>query len=300
MRLKNISAAAAAIVLACASAQAATVTVGAFGQQGWNGDDVRTSAGVDLVGINNTNAPKPGQTPTGADDIAIAQQIQFVATPTGSTYFGAVSMDGTATGSGKSNYSVINTSTGFAPASDLITPGFSATYEMYKQHVGAGSTLAFKLGIQSTAYGTGPGQSQNGFNAVRSGESAWDLVLVHVPTVVNNTWTTVNLDEDTGDWTLFRQAGNTFHPAPPANPFAQSLDAWAQDATWGPLLFGVGAKVSSIQFGLGSGQPIALGLVDYLQTTILNGGDIVDFVPEPGCLSLLCLAGAGLVRRRKH
>ena len=163
---------------------------------------------------------------------------------------------------------------------------------MYKQHTGAGSTLAFKIGIQSTDWGTDPGESQNGFTALRSGEPVWDLVLVHVPTVVNNTWTNISLDHDSGAWTLFRQAGNTFFPAPPANPFAQSLDDWAGDATWGPLLFGLGAKVSSIQFGLGSGQPIAIGYVDYLQTSLLNGGDPINFVPEP---SALALAGAGLI-----
>lgn len=282
---------------------AATVTVGNFGEQGWNGDDVRNTSGVDLVGINNTHAGKPGQVPTLADDAAIAAQIKFVPGPSGSTYGGAVSIDGTASGSGKSNLSVINSSTGFDSGANLLTT-FAATYEMYKQHTGSGSTLAFKLGIQSTDWGTGTGDSQETFTALRSGESAWDLVLVHVPTVTNNVWTTINLDHDSGDWFLFDQAGNPFFTPPGNSGTPMTLDAWNADATWGPKLFGAGAKVSSIQFGLGSGQPIAIGYVDYLQTNLLNGGDVVDFqnVPEPSTLVLAVFGGAFglLVARRRR
>lgn len=298
----------AALSALASPALAAVATVGAFGDEGWKSDDTRNAAGVNLVGINNTHAPRPGQVPTAADDAAIAGQIKFVDGPAGSTFGGAVSIDGTPASAGKSNFSVINTTTGFAPASVLTTPDFFVEYEMYKQNLGSGSTLAFKIGIQSTAWGIGPGQSQNGFVAQRSGESVWDLVLVHVPTVTSNVWTTVNLDHDTGAWTLFRQAGNTFHPAPPANPFAQTLDAWALDPTWGPLLFGAGAQVSSIQFGLGSGQPNGFAYVDYLQTNLLNGGDVINFiapVPEPaslaiwGTLSAIGMTGTFLRRRRQ-
>ena len=278
------------------SATAATVTVGAFGDQGWRSDDTRTSTGVNLVGINNTNAGKPGQVPTAADDAAIAAQIMFVPGPAGSTFGGAVSIDGTATNSGKSNFSVINSTTGFGSGASLLTPAFGVLYEMYKQHTGTGSTLAFKLGIQSTDWGFGAGQSQNGFTATRSGESEWDLVLVHIPTVVNNVWTTISLNQSTGNWVLFDQAGNPFFTPPGGGGANQTLDAWAMDAVWGRRLFGAGARVTSIQFGLGSFQPIAIGFVDYLQTNLLNGGDVVDFqaaaVPEP---STVILSGIGLI-----
>ncbi len=269
--------------LLCVSQLQAAIQIDSFGDYGWKSDDTRNASGVNLVGINNTHAGKPGQTPTAADDTAIANQIKFVAGPSGSTYGGAVSIDGTATASGKSNYSVISPTTGFADASGLPT-SFSATYEMYKQHTSSGSTLAFKLGIQSTDWGFGLGESQNNFTAQRSGESVWDLVLVHVPSIAvvdNNTWQTINLDSDSGTWTLFRQAGNTFHPATPPNGQPGSdrtLVDWLADPTWGPKLFGPGAKVSSVQFGLGSSQPIAIGFVDYLQTNLLNGGEVIDFV----------------------
>src|SRR5688500_353439 len=107
-RLRNLMFAAVCATSFLGAAQAATVTVSQFGQQGWKSDDTRSAAGLNLVGTNYTNAPRPGQTPTAADDAAIATQIQFVAGPAGSTYGGAVSIDGTSGNSGKSNISVIN------------------------------------------------------------------------------------------------------------------------------------------------------------------------------------------------
>jgi len=301
------------IAWGCGSAvMAVQIRVDQFGDHGWKSDDTRSSAGTNLVGINNTHAGRPGQTPTAADDLAIATQIQFVPGPAGSTYGGAVSIDGTATGNGKSNYSVISPTTGFADADDLVDPSFGVEYEFYKQHTGGGSTLAFKLGIQSSEWTASQGVSGAnplGFTATRSGESVWDLVLVHVPAVVNNVWSTVNLDQNSGTWTLFRQAGNSFHPAPPPNGGLGSdktLDEWFADTTWGPKLFGAGAKVSSIQFGLGSGQPVAIGYVDYLQTNLLNGGDVINFaaVPEPTSIALFGMAslaiGSFAARRRRR
>lgn len=291
---------------ALSTSHAATVVVQNFGDQGWRSDDTRDASGANLVGVNNTNAGKPGQVPTAADDTAIASQIQFVAGPAGSTYGGAVSVDGTAGNNGKSNISVINP-TGFDAASNLLTT-FGATYEWYGQPNPTTRTLAFKLGIQSTAWGTGVGQSQNGFTATRSGESAWDLVLVYVPATSDNVWTTQSVDHDSGGWNLFRQAGNGFFTAVPQNvpdPNAptKTLDDWAADPDYGSLLFGSGALVTSVQFGLGSSQKSSIAYLDYLQTNLLNGGDVIDFsnVPEPATLSLAALALGALmvIRKRK-
>jgi hypothetical protein len=274
-----------------------------FGDGGWRSDDTRNTSGTNLVGITSTNAPAPGSTPSAADDLAIAQQIQFVGGPAGSTYGGAVSIDGTSSNSGKSNISTIDAA-GITPATSLLSNSFSATYEWYGQPNATSRTLAFKIGIQSTSYGTGAGQSQNGFNALRSGESVWDLVLVHTGAGSDNVWSTESVDHDTGGWNLFRQAGNAFFPVPTANPDpnapTMTLDDWANDSTFGPLLFGTGAKVSSVQFGLGSGQRDSISYVDYLQTSILNDGGVINFVPEPASLTLMGLGAVALLARRRN
>ncbi len=266
------------------SLAAATITVQQFGDNGWKADDTRTGAGVDLVGLNYTHAGKPGQTPTLADDALIAQQIKFVTAPAGATYSGAAQIIAPVGNPGKSTISVIDDVTGFAPTDDLVGGSFSATYSWYMDPNPTARTLAFRFGIQSTRWGTGLLQSQNGFTAIRSGESVWDLVLVHVPASSDsNAWNPVSVDMNTGLWYLYGQAGNSNWLAleganPPGGTVSKTLAGWQADPTWGSVIFGTGAKISSIQFGLGSGQQSCIAYVDYLQTTVYNGGDVVDFI----------------------
>jgi hypothetical protein len=286
--------------------EAAVQLVDSFGDYGWKSDDTRDASGNNLVGINNTNAGKPGQVPTAADDTAISSQIQFVAGPSGSTYGGAVSIDGTSSNSGKSNISVISPSSGYGTGASLLAPSFSATYEWYGQPNPTSRTLAFKIGVQSASWAA----SQIGFTAQRSGESVWDLVLVHIPALSDNAWSTVSVDHDSGTWNLFRQAGNSFFAAPGAT--AQTLDSWFLDPTFGPALFGAGSKITSVQFGLGSSQRQSIAYVDYLQTSLLNGGDRINFVeagaaavPEASSILVwsvlaLVIGGATWFRRQQQ
>lgn len=292
----SLTAGAIALAMASSSLFAAPITVNSFGGGGWYSDDTRDDAGNDLVGLTYTQFGDPGVTPTAANDTAIANQIKFVPGPGGSTYGGAVSIDGGTQNAAKSNIAVVNDTTGFDAGGNLLST-FNATYEWYGQPNPTSRTLAFKLGVQSTAWGSGVGQSQNGFVAQRSGESVWDLVLVHVPAASDNAWSTVSVDHDSGTWNLFRQAGNGFFTDP--IPAAQTLDAWNADAIWGPRLFGTGSKVTSVQFGLGSSQRFSTGYVDYLQTNLLNGGDVINFadVPEPSSMALIALGGVALLRR---
>ena len=289
---------AAAVALFGSVAAASQIDVSFFGQHGWKSDDTRDAGGTDLVGTNYTHAGKPGAVPSAAHDTAIAQQIQFVAGPAGSTYGGAVAIDSTTSNSGKSTISVIDTGAGFAAASSLLTD-FEAMYEWHKS---SSRTLAFRLGIQSTDWAS----SQAGFTATRSGESVWDLVLVHVPTAGTlGAWNSVSLSASTGLWYLYDQAGNPYYTTPNGTE-AKTLDDWAVDATFGAKLFGTGATVSSIQFGHGSGQANGFSYVDYLQTNLLNGGDVINFdaapVPLPVAAlgGLALMGGMGLTRRSRR
>jgi hypothetical protein len=289
--------AATAALMGGTSLQAATV-VGAFGQGGWRSDDTRSSTGTDLVGINNTNAPKPGATPTSADDLAIAGAIVFQSAaqaPAGSD--GAVKLIDTGTPS-KTTISTISEA-GFAASTSNLT----GTFRYYSDSTASAPQL--KVGIRSPQWGTGAGQSQNGFSANHSGESSWDLLLVaELDTPTANAWTTYTLDGST-KYRLFDQAGNSFFPSAGGygqtgtdNQYGLTLSQWAA-SSYATDLFGTGATINNIQLGLGSGAPASNGWVDNLTFSPLNGGQEVNFVPEPSSLALvLGLGGLALLSRR--
>jgi hypothetical protein len=273
------------MMMMCAPANAATVTVGAFGDQGWKSDDTRSTSTTDLVGTNYTHAGKPGQTPTAADDAAIAERIQFVSDAPGGV--DALKLSWT-NASGKATLSTINTGSGFATGD--WQSGFFADLRMYRE---TNTNTTLKIGIQSTQWA----QSQLGFTAIRSGESVWDLDLVYTGAgITTGSWQTASITATSGTWNLFDQSGNGYY-SPPGSTANKTLAGWAADALWGPLLFGAGAKVTDIQIGAGSFSVASTGYVDYLQTSLLNGGEQVNFVPEPMTLGLLGLGGLMLRRR---
>lgn len=159
-----------ALLLAMASTWAQTEVVDALGaSKGWYSDDTRDATGENLVGTMLTHYGKPGQTPTSADDATIAQQISFVTGPGG---VGALKMDkkSTAGGYSKCTVSKINES-GFASADSWLS-NFKLDYS-YNTASTAEYTVP-KITIRSSNWSA----SQAGFTATRSGELAWDIILV--------------------------------------------------------------------------------------------------------------------------
>jgi len=275
--------------LASTTAQNATAVAdfgdGGFGT-GWQSDDTRNSAGVHITN-NSTHFPLNSAT---LDPTAVAAQINWRDFYASRGNLGGLSLNGTSSGSGKSSISVVDTIAGLDASGTALGSGFQAIYRWQNTDtVDAG--VAVKFGVQSTSFNA----TQTSYVQTRSGEAAWDLLLVYDPTepgnlpgntVTNNAIIATFINQTTGKFYLFGQAGHNGYwtsnssasggIAPPGFT-AKTLSEWAADSTWGTLLFGGGAKVSDTQFGIGSGNANASGTVDWASVSFLNSGSIIDF-----------------------
>src|SRR6187401_3131082 len=87
----RMAVAAVSVCFSAALAHGAPLDVYAFPQQGWGPDDMRNASNVNIKNAY-TNAPLASAT---VDDAGINAQAAFVSGPVGSTYGGAVAIDGT-------------------------------------------------------------------------------------------------------------------------------------------------------------------------------------------------------------
>ena len=112
-----------------------------------------------------------------------------------------------------------------------------------------------------------------------------------MPTYTADAWNSITVD---GTTSLFRLVG----PGSPGT--SNTIANWAADPTWGPILFGRSADVYRVGFNLGSSQRNGLVYLDSMSTSILNGGDTIDFqgVPEPSTLVLSAFALLGFLGYR--
>lgn len=266
---------------------------GTLGLDGWKSDDTRNSSGLNLIGSNNTHAAV-GSAIAGHDEL-IAAQLDWTSDFLGTRgNLGGLRFDGTASGSGKSTISVVDTTSpnGLGLAGLLDDPAFSLTYRWRKEDNLAAAGVSVKIGIQSTNWGSSSGQSQFNFNPARSGETVWDLVLVYDPT--NNypggvssfqqgAFYSQSITATSGRWFLYDQASNSYFDSSVApipgnsNPpnSGQTLSQWLSDPTWGPLI--AGGKITNTQFGVGSGNANTTVSLDSAQVSYLNDGKIIDF-----------------------
>lgn len=288
----------------------AQITVTQLGGAGWFADDSRNAAG-DLVGLQSTHYGRPGLSASSADDLALAQRLNFTANAASPNGVGSLTfvLDAQPGQKTKSTISLVN-ETGFGPASLLADGNFSASYVWSESAAQSWNHLAFRFGLRSAHWGTGEGQSQAGFTVTRTGEAVWDLILVYVPPAPGaGTWATTELTADTPGWKVYFQAENTFWSGTYGlvqARAARSLAGWSEydydSSTPGLQSILDGATITSIQFGLGSatGRQGEAYLAEF-ETSLLENSYVFAAVPEPATSGLAAAIGAlvlVLARRR--
>ncbi len=275
MRDTSMIASMAAVVVVAGSAVAATVNVNALGaSSGWYADDVRTSAGVYLNGTNSSFQPYfQGLLPSStADDALIAQQLYFTdsGSAAGGESGGVMVLDGTSANLGKTSVRYYGNGTGIG----TLNSSFTSTFRWYMDPYPTSRTVALNLSVMGT----------NGLFYSMS----WLGTGAQM-----NAWQTFSMDSSTDGWRVY---GNG---APGSAGSSFTLANLLSDETYGSILSG--ATVLGQGFNIGSYQRQARVGIDWLESSLINGGDRVDFgvIPAPGAVALLGVAGLIGSRRRR-
>jgi len=266
------------------SATAATQYVNALGAtSGWYSDDTRNTSGTTLVGTNSSSPWYPGG--TNAGDVAIAQQIYFTDTGTSTTDgTGVLVLDGTTNNLGKSSVKYINTATGLGTGANLTN--FTASYRWFMDSYTTSRTPALSLVVVGT-------------NSL-----PYNLAYVATGASVSQGWNVSTVDANTPTSQPGTNGGNGWflysNGAPGGSIAGRSLNDILSDATYGAILSG--GTVVATGFNIGSYQRNCRVGIDYVENSLLNGGERIDFgvaIPAPGALALLGVAGLAGGRRRR-
>jgi hypothetical protein len=185
-------------------------------------------------------------------------------------------MDGTSANTGKTSVRYYGSGSGIG----TLNNSFSSTFRWYMDPYSTVRTVAMNLSVLGTN-GLYYSLSWLGNGAQAS---AWNTFSVDANTAAAN---------DNG-WRLYGNGA----PGSAAGA-AKSLNDWLTDGTYGSLLNG--STVLGQGFNIGSWQRNCRVGIDWLDSSLINGGDRVDFgvVPAPGAVALLGAAGLVGARRRR-
>ena len=284
-----------ALVSACAVSAplaAQEVNTSALSENGWFSDDTRADgsgsegAGTNLVSDTLTDDPEASATGTSAHDADILGQIIFGdaigAEPVG-TYGGAVHLLIDGGGAGKSQISHRkDDAPGHGPGS-AFGPGFTAEYSW----MGDGTptvTASLKFGIRTADFGSTGSSS-------RTGENVWDKVLIYEPGNLNGgtsdgSWQTETIDYTTGRWWFFDRTAGASIIGMPMTLSDMSTSTFVFDGgsktvqdVYNLIMGGV---ITSVQFGIGSGNAGGSVYVNQLECSAYRAGMTTTFgSPSP-------------------
>jgi hypothetical protein len=301
---------AAAFGLAAPVASGNTMIVNGFRVGGWGSWETRSNSGGLLIGANDSSlsaATYFNTAGTTASDTAIQKQIIFMdpgqtakaaggqtlpADPSGSLNgLGYVRLDGTSVSSGKSDLSYVDLP-GIAAANVLDDSSFAMAYRYYMQPYSAVSSLQLNISVHGT--------------------DGADYTLTYFQPGATTGWNTASVTNTAGSFGLIKKGAGAVGGA------AKSLDTWFNDPTYGSVLFGQTAEIFRVGFTAGTSQSNVVEYLDWAQTSLLNGGDVIDFTgpsaspsfdtppaaPLPssagmGCV-MLCVAWGGMWIRKKR
>jgi len=284
IRLKHI------VLALLVAAPVAAQTTGRLSENGWYADDVRADgtgasiAGTNLISPTLTDAPESASMAANPMfNAEIASQIRFLPAPgtvPSGTFLGAVNLRIGPNAAGKSQISHRDTSpAGHATGMAAFGPGMMASYSW----MGDGTpsvTAGLKIGVRTSEFGS------TGVSS-RTGENAWDKVLIYEPgnlngSVSDGVWHTETIDFSTGKWWFFDRtigAGTIGMPV--------TLDNMSTNATTYSgartlqqvynLITAPGAVVTSVQFGIGSGNANGDIYVNQLSTNFYRPGMVTRF-----------------------
>ncbi len=272
-------------------ALAASVNTSSLSQNGWYSDDTRADgfgtqvAGTNLKSPTLTDFPEAGSGNV-LHNADIQSQISFLIAPGTvplGTFPSAVRLRIGNSGSGKSTISHRkDDGIGHAPGS-VVAPGFSINYS-WMGNGPSSITAALKIGIKTADYGSTP-------ISARTGENAWDKLLIYEPGNLNGTtsdgnWHVESSTFTSGTWWLVDRTigANTI-----GNPMTLSAMSTSGAVVSGAktlameyaLITAPGAHITSIQFGIGSGNANGNVYVNQLVTSFYRVGSTTTFGPPP-------------------